>query len=181
MKAVVFAMLVAASSVVAADGSGTIVYGGDKADGWGFSVSVPPGWDFDCCARARDVGSNLLVFPDGWTGASSDGVITLRVWAKRAENLDADWKKDVDDYKKEFPNIVSANFSLHVKGSECRAAMYTGTDDLQDYVAICDPGVNWHYRFSWSMLIRSDEAPSKESVFRRVVESANLLHVTQDH
>jgi hypothetical protein len=175
------ATLLAIALNAAADSGGTIVFGGDKKDGWGFSVSVPEGWDFDCCNIAHDANSNLLVFPHGWNGSNRNGVISLRVWPKHSESLDVDWKNDVNDYKKEFPDIASADYAVHVKGSTCRSAVYSGADSLKDYVVICDPGADWHYRFSWSMLVRSDESRGKEAIFRDVVETANLLHVTHDN
>ena len=167
----------AASSDDAATGG--MVYGGDKDDGWAVSFSTPKGWNFDCCKTAARVNANLLVFPSSWQGADRNGVVVLNVWKKAEETLADDWAHDEADYKKDYPDITTNAFDVKAKDATCRAAVYTSQDHLRDYVVFCDPGPEWKYRFSWSMLISSDDGVAKnETSFREIIADAHLLHMT---
>jgi hypothetical protein len=173
------ALLCATHIAIADDPDGGIVYGGDPENGWGISFSVPANWTFDCCRDAAQRDANLLVFPKNWSGQTANGVIVLRVWKKKRETLNADWNADAESYEKEYPNLVANAFDPQIASATCRGASYTSNDNFRDYVVFCDPGEEWNYRLSWSMLIGPDrDVAESEAALRRVAHEARLLHVT---
>ncbi len=183
MSSSIAAMLLAVASIAVADSEATggMVYGGDRDDGWAISFSTPKGWNFDCCKSAQQVSANLLVFPSSWKGVDRNGVVVLNVWKKSGKALADDWADDAADYKKDYPDIAENTFEVRTKDATCRAAVYTSQDHLRDYVAFCDPGSEWKYRFSWSMLISGDSDVEKnETAFRQIIADAHLLHMTHE-
>jgi len=168
----------ATTAVAQSAGSDTIVYGGDAVDGWAFAVSAPPGWNFLCCDRADAFGANLLVFPQGWNGRGSDGVMVLTVWPKERSNVDADWQADADEYFAQFPGLTSISYQSPVKDAACLSSSSIGADGIADHVVFCDPGDDWHYRFAWSFSSHSDAADSAAvDAFRATVGSTSTMHM----
>lgn len=175
------ALLLAAGSGVAADAppsplapkppagadAGTLVYGA----GWAALVSVPEGWDSDCCDLARTHNVNLLVFPHDWDRGTPDRVMQLFVWTQPKQSLDADWQADVRDYSARFPGVEVKPFAVSVPGRACRAAVYDGGEQARNYVAFCDAGNGLGFRYSWSMTLFGDRVDRAryESAFRAVV------------
>jgi len=170
--------LVATSAMGQSLGPGTVVYGGDANDGWAFMVAAPPGWNFACCDRARDLDANLLVFPDGWDGRNSDHVMVLTVWPKERADVDADWQADANDYFEHFPGLTSVTYQPQVKDAACLASTAVGADGVADHVVFCDPGSDWHYRFAWSVSLRAGPADAaSESAFRATVGTMETMHM----
>lgn len=157
------------------EGSGTIVYG----KGWALSVSVPAGWDFDCCELAKGHGSNLLVFPKGSDGSYPDPAISLVVWDKSRTDVGADWDADATAYMAKFPTVKAALFSVEARKMQCRSGVYPGADQARDYVVFCDPGNDWDFRFGWSMFVHHVQADkTAETVFREIVAETIPMHLT---
>jgi len=170
--------LVAIPAAAQSIGSGTVVYGGSPDDGWAFTVSVPAGWNFDCCNRAKDFDANLLVFPAGWDGQNLDHVMVLMVWPTERADVDSDWQADADDYFAQYPGLTSITYQAQVKDAACLSSTYFGADSVSDYVAFCDPGADWNYRFAWSMSVRADRVDTAaEDAFRETVRDTMPLHM----
>jgi len=156
--------------------STTMVYG----DGWAFVVAVPAGWEFDCCNRAVRHDSALLVFPHGWNGTDPNRVMSLRVWNSNHASIDADWDADAKAYRERFPDVQTEKFAAAKKGLHCRSAVYAGSDHARDYVVFCDPGNDLGFHFSWSMLLRDNDADiaRSEDALRSVIEATQPLSAT---
>ena len=154
-------------------GDGTLVYG----EGWAALVSVPPGWDSDCCDLARAHHVNLLVFPHAWDRGSPDSVMQLLVWIQPKASLDADFQADAKAYLERFPGIEAQAFALTAPGRACRGAVYIGGDEVRDYVVFCDPGNGLDFHYSWSMQLQGAHADRNalENAFRAVVAQTTPL------
>ena len=151
----------------APDAGGTLVYG----DGWAAVVSVPEGWDSDCCQLAPTHGANLLVFPHDWDHDTPDRVMRLVVWTKPTQSLDADWRADMAAFTARFPGVEAQPLTFGVPGRACRGAVYSGGEAVRNYVVFCDPGNGLDFRYSWSMTLYGENADRGryENAFRAVV------------
>ena len=180
------ALPIAAHVVAAADAprtpapthqdNSTIVYG----DGWATVVSAPQGWEFDCCKRATVRNVNLLVYPHGWNGETTDRVMTLTVWSNGRPTLAADWDADARDYAAHFPGAVAQAFPIAVPERRCRSAVYTTQDNVRDYVVFCDAGNGLGFRYGWSMTLEGEHADRAqlESDFCAVVAQTVPMNAT---
>lgn len=172
--------LVAVPAAAQSLGAGTVVYGGNPDDGWAFTVSILPGWNFDCCNRATDLDASLLVFPANWDGdgANLDRVMVLTVWPKERADLASDWQADADDYFTHYPGLTSITYQAQVKDAACLASTYFGADGVSDHVVFCDPGADWNYRLAWSMSVRGERADTAvEDAFRETVNATTPMHM----
>lgn len=183
------ALLIAAATLSAGaparnagdQGSTTVVYGGGaEGTDWSFAVSAPPGWKFDCCDEAKKHNANLLVFPRRWDKASPDRVMVLVVWKKKSDSIDSDWQVDASDYATKFPDAKAEPFDIDAGHMRCRSAVYVGADRIRNYVAFCDPGNEWQYRFGWSMSIQREHADLAkiETQFRDTISSTTPMSLT---
>ena len=170
--------LVAVQAEAQSIGSGTVVYGGSPDDGWAFTVSTLPGWNFDCCNRAKDFDADLLVFPADWDGGNMDRVMVLTVWPKERADVDSDWQADADDYFAHYPGLTSITYQAQVENAACLSSTYFGADGVSDHVVFCDPGSDWHYRFAWSMSVRGERVdPAIAAAFHETVSEMMPLHM----
>jgi hypothetical protein len=166
----------APAAAPAQPGGGTLVYG----EGWAAMVSVPDGWDSDCCELAREHHVNLLVFPHDWGRDTPDRVMQLTVWTKPARSLAADWDADVADYTTRFPGVAPEPFAVTAPGHACRSAVYVAGEEVRQYVVFCDAGNGLGFRYAWSMQLQGAHADRTqlETAFRAVVAQMLPMNAT---
>ena len=146
------------------------------ATGWSIHTELPDGWTQDCCAYAKAIGVNLVLYKGDWTG-EPDRVMVLNVWPAKLATLDAELQEDRKHYLQLDPAGKVSAFPLAHAGMPCQGVLYQGNDHKDDAVVFCDPGKASGVRLSWSMTLAHDDASRQDllALFKRVVEQSRYL------
>ena len=144
--------------------------------GWSIRTEQPDGWTQDCCAYAKAIGVNLVLYKGEWSG-EPDRVMVLNVWPAKLATLDAELQEDRKRYLQRDPAGKVSALSLVNAGMPCQGVLYQGNDHKDDAVVFCDPGKASSIRLSWSMTLAHDDASRQEllALFKRVVEQSRYL------
>jgi hypothetical protein len=148
--------------------------------GWTISTSAPTGWTADCCAYAKAIGVDFVIYQGDWTG-EPDRVMVLNVWPRKLPTLAAEWQADQKHYLQHDPLARVATFPVSNPAMDCHGLLYQGTDHIDDAVVFCDPGKAAGIRFSWSMTVAAGD-PQRQSVtalFQKVIAQSSYMKYQQ--
>ncbi len=141
-----------------------------NAPAWALAVTTPVGWTRDCCAYARAIGVNAVLYQGEWSG-KPQRVMVLNVWPRQLPALADEVQADRKRYLQHDPAGKVSGFAVRHPAMPCEASVYRGSDRIDDVLVFCDPGTASGVRLSWSMAF-DDADPSRQALlddFMRVV------------
>ncbi|MEI7035572.1 hypothetical protein [Fulvimonas yonginensis] len=151
LAALLLATAVGAGAAEAPPGEVTVQGGPDGGvPGWVLHARAPSGWTADCCAYARAIGVNLVMYQGEWSG-EPDRVMVLNVWPRELPSLDAELDADRKRYLQRDPAARVGRFPVRHRGMACEAQVFEGSDGIDDAVVFCEPGRAAGVRLSWSV------------------------------
>ena len=165
-------VLAFAATSFAAAAPPLIVHGArdGNAPAWALRAPAPAGWTADCCLYARAIGVNAVLYRGEWSG-KPQRVMVLNVWPRKLPSLAAEVAADRARYLQLDPAGKTSSFTVRHRSMPCTAAVYEGSDRVDDVLVFCDPGRATGIRLSWSMTLDAND-PAQRSLledFMRVV------------
>ncbi|MEO7072879.1 MAG: hypothetical protein ABI300_07975 [Rhodanobacter sp.] len=127
---------------------------------WTITAPAPTGWTADCCLYARAIGVNAVMYRGEWTG-KPQRVMVLNVWPRKLPDLAAEVAADRARYRQLDPAGKTASFPVRHRAMPCTAAVYQGSDRIDDVLVFCDPGAASGIRLSWSMTVDSNDGEQR--------------------
>ncbi len=168
------ALTVMAAGVWAASPAPTLLAAHGARDGnvpaWTITAPAPTGWTADCCVYARAIGVNAVLYRGEWTG-KPQRVMVLNAWPRKLPTLAAEIAADRARYLQLDPAGKTSNFPVRHRAMPCIAAVYQGSDHIDDVLVFCDPGRAAGIRLSWSMTLDANDPAQRALLgdFMRVV------------
>ncbi|HVP90262.1 MAG TPA: hypothetical protein VMS75_03490 [Terriglobales bacterium] len=149
-----------------------LVYGNDFM----FGVTEPDGWIGDTSDKATRRKVNIVFFPADKASRANNVNIRIRVNSKLDENTIEDLNADIGGYRKEFPRLMLADFTVeHPKYKTYPKLLYV-PDSFYEYVVYLNPGPDARLMFSVAMSKKGSPASEVEfKAFREVLASISLL------
>ncbi len=137
---------------------------------WMVSAPTPVGWTGDCCTYAKAIGVTAVAYRGTWTGKPQQ-VMVLNVWPRKLPTLAAEVAADRAHYLRLDPAGKATQFAVRHHTMTCTAAVYQGSDRIDDVLVFCDPGVASGIRLSWSMTLDANDRQMRALLgdFMRVV------------
>jgi len=148
-----------------------IVYG----DGFAFGVKEPDGWHADTDALASKYHVNVVFSPIAGSG-NDDVTIRVRVNSKVDENTIEDLQYDMDQYKRDHPNVQFQDLNVAHAEYKTFPKLMSVPGRFYEYVAYLNPGPGRPFIFSVAMSTRKEPATGEElKAYEAVLKSVVWL------
>ncbi|MEO6800372.1 MAG: hypothetical protein ABI178_10590 [Rhodanobacter sp.] len=172
-------LLVLAAVAQASPPDNVLAHGARDGDApaWAIAVDTPAGWTRDCCAYARAIGVNAVLYQGEWSG-KPQRVMVLNVWPRKLPSLVAELQADRKHYLELDPTGKASHFAVRHPNMSCEGSAYEGSDHIDDVLVFCDPGKASGVRLSWSMSFDGND-PARRALldaFMQVVVASRYQH-----
>jgi len=146
-----------------------------QGEGFIFGVKEPPGWKADT-SNAVNARANILFYKPGDSLQTAKALIFVRVNKKSDEYVEKDLEWDMDQYKKQYPNVQFKDIQVFHPKYKTYSKLFYIKETFYEYVTYINPGAGKPVTLSAAMNLQRNEASKEElDAYQKVIETLVLL------
>lgn len=143
--------------------------------GFLFSMKEPDGWHCVCDESAGQYGANAIVFPSSAQSRAHHVAIKVRLNPKSDEDTFQDLNADMQQYKKQYPNVEFATLDVAHSEYKTYPKLFMFPNDYYEYVAYLNPGPR--HGFTISVWMSKEKIPATREELAAYTELLRSLNV----
>jgi hypothetical protein len=167
----VFAILALAATTAAERQGDRVVV---RRDGVAFGVREPRAWRADL-GHAAHFGAHVLFYQNRRALKGGAPLIMVRVNPKAAGEATDELARDMDDYRKRFPDVAFHDLDVSHPEYRCVAKEFTLERLFHEYLTYVSPGAGRSERFAAVLNTEVPANPAELEAYRTIVGSLALF------
>jgi hypothetical protein len=145
-----------------------------RRDGIAFGVQAPAAWRADL-GHAGRFGAHVVFYQDRRALKGAATLILLRVNTSTTSQVADDLQRDMDDYRKRFPDVAFHDLDVSHPEYRCVAKEFTLEKLFHEYLTYVSPGTGRPERFAAALNTEAPASPAELEAYRTIVGSLALL------